>query len=128
MRTIDADELKKGIDKYFCNVCSEPEIGKCKACEVAEILSMIDDTPTTEAEPVKHGKWAISPRWISVKKRLPPDLQDVIVSDGNYVAMGYFMDLMGMWHIYGNSIPQHKESYTYWQLLPEPPERSKTID
>ena len=50
MRAIDAEELKKGIERYFCNVCSEPEIGKCKACDIAEILSMIDDTPTAEVE------------------------------------------------------------------------------
>lgn len=57
MRLIDADILIEGIKKYFCNVCIEPEIGKCKACEIAEILSMIDDTPTIDAEPVKHGTW-----------------------------------------------------------------------
>lgn len=57
MRMIDADILTEGIKKYFCNVCSEPEIGKCKACDIAEILSMIDDTPTIDAEPVKHGAW-----------------------------------------------------------------------
>lgn len=59
MRLIDADILAEGIKKYFCNVCSEPEIGKCKACNIAEILSMIDDTPTIDAEPVKHGRWII---------------------------------------------------------------------
>lgn len=50
MRLINADILTEGIKKYFCNVCSEPEIGKCKACDIAEILSMIDDTPTAEVK------------------------------------------------------------------------------
>lgn len=66
-------------------------------------------------------------KWISISAKMPPDLQDVIVSDGIFVVTGYFMGFMEMWHIYGNSIPQHKEAYTYWQPLPEPPERSKTI-
>ena len=45
MRLADIDILTEGVKKYFCNFCSELEIGKCKACEIAEILSMIDDTP-----------------------------------------------------------------------------------
>lgn len=62
--------------------------------------------------------------WICVNEKMPPDLQDVIVSDGFSVATGYFMWHMKVWHIYGNSIPQHKDVYKYWQPLPEPPERS----
>lgn len=56
-RNINAEVLTEGIKKYFCNVCSEPELGKCKACDIAEILSMIDDTPTIDAKPMKHGTW-----------------------------------------------------------------------
>lgn len=59
MRLIDADILTEGIKKYFCNACSGPETGKCKACDIAEILSMIDDTPfytSLENYIEEHGK------------------------------------------------------------------------
>lgn len=77
MQLIDADILTEGIKKYFCNVCSEPEIGKCKACDIAEILSMIDDTNTIDAEAVKHGTWLPHKITASVKcskcRRVFPD-------------------------------------------------------
>ena len=93
--------IKREINQNVCH--------RCGSTEKLEIHHMI---------PVKYG------RWISISEKMPPDLQDVIVSDGNFIATGYFMNFMEMWHIYGNSIPQHKEAYTYWQPLPEPPERN----
>lgn len=76
-RNINAEVLAEGIKKYFCNVCSEPEIGKCKACNIAEILSMIDDAPTIDAEPVKYGTWLPHKITASVKcsncRRVFPD-------------------------------------------------------
>ena len=58
MRTIDADELKKGIEQQFCTACSsEYPNPRCGACDVGECLRYIDDTPTVEAEPVRHAKW-----------------------------------------------------------------------
>lgn len=52
MRPIDADELKR----YMCNKC-----GERSTCEYqgygCSTLADIDEQPTIEAEPVKHGRW-----------------------------------------------------------------------
>lgn len=116
-----ADELIR-LDTTIIGINSL--INKASTAEEAKVLFTVKDAIYsqqryfTDVQPVKHG------RWISISEKMPPDLQDVIVSDGNFIATGYFMNLMEMWHIYGNSIPQHKEAYTYWQPLPEPPERN----
>ena len=55
-RLIDADALKKLI-KEFRNDAPQSSVRKY-VCDV--ILSMLGDenqTPTIEAEPVKHGRW-----------------------------------------------------------------------
>lgn len=57
MRTIDGDELKKGIEQQFCTACDSRNGVRCSACDVADCLMYIDDAPTIEAEPVKHGRW-----------------------------------------------------------------------
>ena len=49
-RLIDADEFKSVfIEKSTEAVCG---VKLCKA-----IISRIDDAPTIDAEPVRHGKW-----------------------------------------------------------------------
>ena len=52
MRPIDADALKR----YMCNKCGERSI-----CEYYDFgcgtMADIDEQPTIEAEPVKHGRW-----------------------------------------------------------------------
>lgn len=51
MRLIDADEVKH----TFCDNCRlHVDIDCADDCE---ILKMIDEQPTIEAEPVVHGKW-----------------------------------------------------------------------
>ena len=56
MRLIDADALKKLV-KQFRNDAPQSSVRKY-VCDV--ILSMLGDenqTPTIEAEPVRHGRW-----------------------------------------------------------------------
>jgi hypothetical protein len=49
MRLIDADQLKASIEKKDrYNLGGEKRIIVC---------GMLDDAPTIEAEPVKHGRW-----------------------------------------------------------------------
>lgn len=52
MRVIDVDVLKR----YMCNKC-----GERSTCEYqgygCSTLADIDEQPTIEAEPVKHGRW-----------------------------------------------------------------------
>lgn len=56
MRPIDADFLVKGIEENFCNVCIYNGI-RCLACDIRTCLDYIEDTPTIDAEPVRHGRW-----------------------------------------------------------------------
>lgn len=52
MRLIDADALKD----YKCSVCENRE--RCEDREqVCSDIAEIDEQPTIEAEPVKHGRW-----------------------------------------------------------------------
>ena len=49
MRLIDADAFKKNLEKEF-----ETATDAYDAVDFA-----LEDTPTIEAEPVKHGKWVV---------------------------------------------------------------------
>lgn len=55
-RLIDADALKESIDEHVYLVhhgFNETEYG----CTQYGIHQIIDETPTIDAEPVRHGKW-----------------------------------------------------------------------
>lgn len=45
MKLIDADEVIKGIKQQFCNACSDWDGVRCRSCDVAECIRMIDDAP-----------------------------------------------------------------------------------
>lgn len=47
MRLIDADELRNDIDNYEF----------AEYCDYSNMIDMIDDASTIEAEPVKRGRW-----------------------------------------------------------------------
>lgn len=52
MRLIDADALKKDM----CSTCDNRE--RCEDREqVCSEIANIDEQPTIEAEPLKHGRW-----------------------------------------------------------------------
>lgn len=52
MRPIDADALKT----HVCDMCDDGQ-RECKGDESCAILCWINDMPTIEAEPVRHGRW-----------------------------------------------------------------------
>lgn len=52
MRPIDADALKT----HVCEMCDDGQ-RECKGDESCAILCWINDMPTIEAEPVRHGRW-----------------------------------------------------------------------
>ena len=57
MRAIDADEVTRGIKQQFCTVCDNCTGIRCRSCDVAECMRMIDDTSTIGSESVKYGTW-----------------------------------------------------------------------
>lgn len=59
--------------------------------------------------------------WISVEDRLPEEYEDVLVTDGVEVALGFFvMDPeYPQWDYAGHCV---RGLETHWQPLPEPPQ------
>lgn len=57
MRLIDADELKKTVGKYEFNSADKRIKHGGDIVLNLYIPKVVDDTPTIEAEPVRHGKW-----------------------------------------------------------------------
>lgn len=55
MRLIDADELKKSMERMLCTG-KEPDEERY-TCDV--VCCVIDEAPTVDAEPVRHGRWEI---------------------------------------------------------------------
>lgn len=53
MRLIDADALRK----VHCEDCNYEEQEMCKSDPICATLMWLDEAPTIEAEPVKHGRW-----------------------------------------------------------------------
>ena len=49
----DADELKKAMERMLCTG-KEPDKERY-TCDV--VCCVIDEAPTVDAEPVRHGKW-----------------------------------------------------------------------
>lgn len=56
-RLIDADARIEKIKKAHCTNCENYGCVKCRACWVDDAIGLIDDAPTVDAEPVKHGRW-----------------------------------------------------------------------
>lgn len=66
MRLIDADELKDRVIRQECISCSATYTyaeNRCKACDTADFLRMLEDMPTVEAQPVKSGRWNFIGKW-----------------------------------------------------------------
>ena len=66
MRPIDADALKV----HVCNMCDDGQ-RECKGDESCAILCWINEMPTIEAEPVRHGRWIPAKdvkKWVSSDK------------------------------------------------------------
>lgn len=70
-RYIDADKLLDDIIKRYCENCERRkgmkrgklriiyEIGDapCRACEIDDMKTKLEDAPTAEVAEVKHGRW-----------------------------------------------------------------------
>ena len=68
---IDADEFVKKNREWYCKQCEKRkgmkhgklkfvyEIGDapCRACDVDDVISDIEDFPAADVEPVRHGRW-----------------------------------------------------------------------
>ena len=57
MRLIDANALMKRIEEVYCKDCNSHNGVMCRACAHMDDMDFIEDAPTTDAQPVKRGKW-----------------------------------------------------------------------
>lgn len=106
MRLIDADALKEQIENFNCKDCNHYNFVRCRACQIDDALSYIDEAPTIGG-------------WISVEDRLP-DKQpcEYLVVNGNNVETAICLD--NMW-----ITPRRVIKITHWMPLPEPPKEVK---
>lgn len=59
VRLIDANALVKEIESVHCKGCNNYNGAMCRACEWMDAMDYIEDAPTIDAQPVKHGKWVM---------------------------------------------------------------------
>jgi len=74
MRLIDADELKESFIQVLENIKSNPRMTGQEMHIITAIHTvgqMIDDAPTIDAEPVKHGEWVKADRQQYFRKHYP---------------------------------------------------------
>lgn len=57
VRPIDANALMKRIEEVYCKDCNSHNGVMCRVCAHMDDMDFIEDAPTIDAQPVKHGKW-----------------------------------------------------------------------
>lgn len=56
LELIDRLETIQRIKNDFCSECESGEYG-CGSCEYDYCIGILNEMPTIEAEPVRHGRW-----------------------------------------------------------------------
>ena len=56
-RLIDANNLIEEIREERCYNCRNFKDMKCDYCGTADYIYMIEDMPTADVAPVRHGRW-----------------------------------------------------------------------
>ena len=87
MRLIDADILREKWEDDECSLHNYTNL---------HFLDAIDNAPTVDAEPVRHGNW------IPCSEKLPENCDNVLVTikynDGYRTEMVDFCDKFGVWN------------------------------
>lgn len=60
-KLIDKRETIRLIQDRFCSECYTK--GECDGCEYKYCIEAVEDTPTIEAEPIRHGRWIVHTLW-----------------------------------------------------------------
>jgi len=129
MRLIDADALKEQIENFNCKDCNHYNFVRCRACQIDDALTYIDDAPTIGD-------------WISVKDDLPKEHDSIFANhphlskhmwvkeSDNVIVYVRFPDGTGRstegrlqdgkW--WTRVSPMLEPVVTHWMPLPEPPE------
>lgn len=57
VRLIDGNALVKQIEEVHCKGCNNYNGVMCRACTWMDAMDYIEDAPTVDTQPVKHGHW-----------------------------------------------------------------------
>lgn len=57
VRLIDANAVLKEMKETYCTDCNNYNGVCCRACKHMDDMDFIEDAPTIDAQPVKHGRW-----------------------------------------------------------------------
>lgn len=135
MRLIDADALKEQIENFNCKDCNHYNFVRCRACQIDDALTYIDDAPTIGG-------------WISVKDDLPKEHDSIFANhphlskhmwvkeSDNVIVYVRFPDGTGRstegrlqdgkW--WTRVSPMLEPVVTHWMPLPTPPEVNRDED
>lgn len=115
---LNAEELVTAL-----RICAGPECEGCPCVYIAESGGNCDDYVKRKAadmlEKLAAEKEAKKPKWISVKDRLPENMEFVFVSnaDCKSVNRGFAVFRDGEWH-------SPIDNISHWMPLPEPPKEA----
>lgn len=51
---IEREAVYNTLKAMYCDECTDE---KCQMCEYAQIMFVLDNLPTADVQPVKHGRW-----------------------------------------------------------------------
>ena len=111
MRLIDADALKEQIENFNCKDCNHYNFVRCRACQIDDAVTYIDEAPTVG-------------EWISVEDKLPEVGKVVLAFGTRSATTGMFQGINkrnNLWWWKGHTI----KHVSHWMPLPEPPKEEK---
>lgn len=123
----EQSEAEKAAEEYFLSMMEDIP------GDIHEVPPKTLHIPIKEMPPLIRNAflagaaWA-APKWISVKERLPPDEEVLVVWDG-IVCSGWYTPenghLPACWDISGRNLPVDVTEVTHWMLKPAAPEVEK---
>ena len=118
MRLIDAEKLNREV-KEHCKKLNDEGVKEVDVVDIAdEIVTLVKDAQTEFAE----NESAHTRQWISVRDRIPPDQEEVLVCT---LAKNGVQNIdKGYWSI-DHFIHRGRSQVTHWMPLPELPEETK---
>lgn len=117
MRLIDAEKLTREV-KEHCKKLIDEGVKEVDVTDIAAEIVKLVDAQTEFAE----NESAHTRQWISVRDRIPPDQEEVLVC--TLAKNGVRNIDKGYWAI-DNFIHRGRSQVTHWMPLPELPEETK---
>ena len=97
MRLIDADELKAALKNfvYLTEVSQHSDLVEGENIAFKKALELLDNAPTIEAEPIRHGHWETDKEKVSHKCSVCGSCIYVVAEPGEKRIPMYYCDQCG---------------------------------